>query len=78
MRNKQTIQQVDERLDILYNRLTRTVGEMNDLRLKRKRMVAGKIKVPPPAGKKVKLEVGNPAGLGYDAFGDLIPHFGPR
>ena len=77
MANKQTIQDVDERLDVLHRRLSRTVNEITELRAKRKRMVTRKIKVPPPLGVKVKIE-SNPNGLTADEFGDLIPSFGPN
>ena len=53
--NKQTIQDVDARLDVLHRRLSRTVNEITELRAKRKKMVTGKIKVPPPPGKKVAI-----------------------
>jgi hypothetical protein len=73
MANKQTIQDVDARLDVLHRRLSRTVNEITELRAKRKKIVAGKIKVPPPPGVKVKIESN---GVCANEFGDLIPSFG--
>ena len=57
-KNKQTIQQVDTRMEFLFKRLTRTVSELNELRVKRKKMVSGKIKVPPPPGVKHTINEG--------------------
>ena len=54
--NKQTIQDVDAALDRWHKRLTCCVNEMNSLRAKRKRMVGGKLRVPPPPGKKVTFD----------------------
>ena len=67
MANKQTIQDVDAQLDVLHKRLTRTVNEITDLRAKRKRMITGKIKVPPPPGVKVSFATSTPA------FDDALP-----
>jgi hypothetical protein len=54
MKNKQTIQDVDARMRELIIRIARDGAELNDLRVKRKLMVTGKIKVPPPPGVKVR------------------------
>ena len=56
MANKQTIQDVDAALDHYHRRLTATVRKIDELRAKRKKMVTGKIKVPPPPGVKHKIE----------------------
>ena len=75
--NKQTIQDVDARLDVLHRRLSRTVNEITELRAKRKKMVTGKIKVPPPPGKKVAITLDyTTGGVSADEFGDLVPSFG--
>jgi hypothetical protein len=77
--NKQTIQDVDAALDHYHHhrRLTATVRKIDELRAKRKKMVTGKIKVPPPPGVKHKIE-SNSNGLCANEFGDLVPSFGPR
>ena len=54
--NKQTIQQVEERRTKLMRRLVRTVSELDALDKKLKKMRTGKLKVPPPPGKKVTLD----------------------
>jgi hypothetical protein len=53
--NKQTIQDVDAKLEALHRKLMRTVRAIDELRSKRKKMVTGKIKVPPPPPVKVSF-----------------------
>ncbi len=80
MANTQTIQDVDRRLEWWHRKLTRAVNEINDLRAKRKKMVKGQIKVPPPAGVKHKFEPAlttHEGPMSFNEFGDLIPSFGP-
>lgn len=77
MANKKTIQEVDRDLDRWHRRLSMAVRKIDELRALRKKMVMGKVKVPPPPGVKVKIE-SNPDGLCADVFGDLVPSFGPR
>ena len=77
MANKQSIQDVDAALDRWHRKLTLAVRRIDELRAKRKKMVVGKIKVSPPPGVKVKIEL-NPNGLCANEFGDLVPSFGPR
>jgi hypothetical protein len=77
MANKQTIHQVDARMRELIIRLARDANELNELRTKRRLLVTGKLKHPPPPGVKVKIK-SNPNGLRADEFGDLVPSFGPR
>ena len=57
MANKQTIQDVDAALDHYHRRLTATVRKIDELRAKRKKMVTGKIKVPPPPGVKRRDQI---------------------
>ena len=71
--NKQTIQQVEQRRSKLMRRLVRTVSELDAVDKKLKKMRAGKIKVPPPPGKKVKLDRGLEGQADFD---DLVPSFG--
>ena len=74
MRNKLTIQKAEERQRKLVLRIARDANELSDLNAKIAKMRAGKIKVPPPAGKKVKIK---PTGLeGQKDFDDIIPSFG--
>jgi hypothetical protein len=53
--NKQRIEDVDEALDRWHRRLTMCVNKINELRAKRRKMVTGRIKVPPHPGVKVML-----------------------
>lgn len=76
MANKQTIQDVDAALDHWHAKLNMAVRKINELREKRKKMVAGKIKTPPPPG--IKIKIANNPGITHDEFGDLVPSFGPR
>jgi len=76
MANKQSIQDVDAALDRWHRKLTLCVRRIDELRAKRKKMVTGKLRVPPPPGVKHKIE-SNPNGLCAAEFGDLIPSFGP-
>ena len=74
MRNKLTIQKAEERQRKLVLRIARDASELSDLNAKISKMRAGKIKVPPPPGKKVKIE---PKGLeGQKDFDDIVPSFG--
>jgi hypothetical protein len=75
--NKQTIQQIEVRLNLLHKRLTRTVIEINNLRAKRRKIREGRIKQPPPPGIKVMLPKSK-STLTADEFGDIIPSFGPQ
>jgi hypothetical protein len=52
--NKQSIQDVDAALDRWHGKLNMAVRKINELREKRRKMVTGRIKVPPPAGVKVE------------------------
>ena len=52
MANKKTIQDVDAKLEELHRTLMRTVSLIDKYRRLRKRMVTGKVKVPPPPGIK--------------------------
>jgi hypothetical protein len=65
--NKQSIQQVDERIAVLVKTIKRSSNELSKLYAKRKKMVTGKIKVPPPPGIKVSFAKTPPA------FNDDIP-----
>lgn len=53
MANKQTVQDVDAALDRWHAKLNMCVRKINELRDKRKKMLAGKIKVPAPKPSKV-------------------------
>lgn len=53
--NRQSIQDIDAALDKWHRRLTRAVNEINALRLKRKKMLAGYLKSPPPPGVVIKF-----------------------
>jgi hypothetical protein len=75
MANKQSIQDVDASLDRWHTKLNMAIRKINELRDKPKKMVMGKIKVPAPAGVKVKI-ASNP-GMTHAEFNDLIPSFGP-
>jgi hypothetical protein len=68
--NKQTIQDVDAKLEELHRKLMRTVRAIDELRSKRKKMVAGKIKVPPPKPVKVMFR--------DLPFNDDVPDFADR
>ena len=68
--NKQTIQDVDAKLEALHRKLMRTVRAIDELRSKRKKMVTGKIKVPPPPPVKVSF-----SDL---PFNDDLPDFADR
>ena len=68
--NKQTIQDVDARLEELHRKLMRTVRAIDELRSKRRKMVAGKIKVPPPKPVKVMFR--------DLPFNDGLPDFADR
>lgn len=76
MANKQSIQDVDAALDRWHRTLTRAVKKIDELRKKRKGLITGKIKHPPPQGKVVKF--GGQADIGHEDIGDLVPSFGPR
>ena len=68
--NKQTIQDVDAKLEALHRKLMRTVRAIDDLRSKRRKMVTGKIKVPPPPPVKVMFST--------LPFNDDLPDFADR
>jgi hypothetical protein len=55
MANKKSIQDVDARIAKLIIRIARDANELNELRAKRKKMVTGKLKVPPPPGIRTKF-----------------------
>jgi hypothetical protein len=67
--NKETIQDVDARMRELIIRIARDANELNTLRDKRRKMVAGKIKVPPPPPTIVKWQ----ASAFDDRLDDLHP-----
>ena len=77
MKNKQTIQDVDARMRELIIRIARDGAELNDLRVKRVRMITGKIKVPPPPGVKVKITPADATFLQQlnQQLNDEIPSF---
>jgi hypothetical protein len=70
MANKQSIQDVDEALDRWHRRLNICVTKINELRDKRKRLIKGYIKHPPPKGVKVMLSKATLAD-----FDDTVPSF---
>jgi hypothetical protein len=72
MANKQSIQDVDAALDRWHRKLTMAVTKINELRDKRKKLITGKIKHPPPKGVKVRFTA-DPKKVDYD---DIIPSFG--
>jgi hypothetical protein len=67
---KQTIQDVDAKLEALHRKLMRTVRAIDELRAKRKKMVTGEIKVPPPKPVKVMFR--------DLPFNDDLPDFADR
>ena len=76
MANKKSIQDVDAALDRWIRKLrtaTRKVDELWDLR---RRLIAGKIKHPPPKGKKVMLSQMTQEQIDAGDFDDAIPSFG--
>jgi hypothetical protein len=79
MSKRKTIQQVDARMTALVIRIARDANELNELRVTRRKMVAGKIKVAPPPGVKHAINQGYTKTRDFtaDEFGDLIPSFGP-
>ena len=78
MANKKTIQQEEERQRKLVLRIARDAANLRDLNAKIAKMRAGKVKVPPPPGVKVMLDVAKKGHVTVDEFGDLIPSFGPK
>jgi hypothetical protein len=72
MANKQSIQDVDAALDRWHRQLTMAVTKINGLRDKRKKLIKGYIKHPPPKGVKVRFTA-DPKKVDYD---DVIPSFG--
>jgi hypothetical protein len=73
MANKQSIQDVDAALDRWHRKLNMCVTKINELRDKRKKLIKGYIKHPPPKGVKVMLSKANPADFDFD---DVVPSFG--
>jgi hypothetical protein len=71
--NKQTVRDVDEALERWHRRLTMCVRKIDELRAKRKKMLTGKLKVPPPPGKKVLFETPQAVRAEFD---DPLPSFG--
>lgn len=74
MANKQSIQDVDAALDRWHRKLNTAVSKINDLRDKRKKLIKGYIKHPPPKGVKVMLT--NGGAFNAADFDDAIPSFG--
>jgi hypothetical protein len=68
--NKQTIQDVDAKLEELHRKLMRRVRAIDELRSKRRKMVAGKIRVPAPKPTKVMFK--------DLPFNDDLPDFADR
>ena len=73
-RNKLTIKQVDERLDVQHRALVRTVKRIDELRALRHKLATGKIKHPPPKGAKTLFDTPKAQ---RNEFDDDVPSFGP-
>lgn len=77
MANKQTIQDIDQALERWHRKLSMAVRRIDELRAKRKKIVAGKIKHPPHPGVKVMFkDIPNRGGAG--AFDDDISDLADR
>jgi hypothetical protein len=74
MANKQSIQDVDAALDRWHRKLNMCVTKINELRDKRKKLIRGHIKHPPPKGVKVMLS--KSGGFNHADFDDVVPSFG--
>ncbi len=72
--NKKTIPQMLDRRRLLMRRLRATVNELSKLDDTIEKARTGKIKVPPPPGKLVKLD--SSPNVRADEFGDVVPSFG--
>jgi hypothetical protein len=72
--NKKTIQQMLDRRRLLMRRLRATVNELSKLDDTIEKARTGKIKVPPPPGKKVLFNT-MPKDMRAD-FDDVVPSFG--
>ncbi len=71
--SKRTISQELERQRLLILRIARYSNELKDLNAKIEKMRAGKAKVTPNPGAKIKIATGQ---VSANEFGDLIPSFG--
>lgn len=74
MANKQSIQDIDATLDRWHRKLNLCVTKINELRDRRKKIIRGYVKHPPPKGVKVMLSKAAPADVAE--FDDVIPSFG--